>query len=248
MTGFQRINILFIDPVVNHHCSWHMLSFEPVSYSFHKIPPDGDNKIALPAAEFVQKQHKVKQYSVSAVTYCTDLFRIEILNVIDKSGMLYPLTPYAKQTAQNGRLGKSQHIIHGSCFPCSRHGTEEIGEDIPDPAVFICLHKFRHTDPKHCYSVQMFPVIFFLFITFIYVSQITWNRTDHSNFKLIQQTFRQFTENLTCRCGIGDIVMGINQQSFPAAVFTHCMYPFPQICEIVFLPVRIKRTWVCPKS
>ena len=100
----QRINLVLIDPVVDHDGFGNFLPFETFLHSFHQITADCNHKVAPLAAELVKPPHNVRNELALGIANGQHLLWIEVLNIINVLGVFHPFAPNAKQTAKNRRL------------------------------------------------------------------------------------------------------------------------------------------------
>lgn len=92
----QRIDLVLINPVVNHNGLRNFLSLETVLYRLHQITADCDHKVTALAAELVEPHHGIGDELTLSVADSQHLLRVKVLNVINVLCVFYPLAPNAQ--------------------------------------------------------------------------------------------------------------------------------------------------------
>ena len=192
----QRINFVFINPVVDHNGFRDFLTLEAIFYRFHQIATDCNYKVTALAAELVEPHHGISDNLALGIANSQYLLWVKILNVINVLGVFHPFTPNAQQAAEDRRLGNGKHIIHLSNLEGCPHCPKEIGDNVLHTALLIGLAELRHTDSQHFHAVDFFFVIFLCLIFIFNSSQVTRHHADDCYVEFIQHTLRQFTEDL----------------------------------------------------
>ena len=192
----QWINLVFIDPVVDHNRFRDFLILEAILNRFHQITADCNYKVAAFAAELVEPHHGICDKFALGVANSQHLLRVKVLNVVNVLGVFHPFAPDAQQAAQNRRLRDGKHIIHLSDFESRTHCSKEIGNYVLHTALLIGLTELRNPDSQHFHAVDFFFVILLRFVLIFNSSQVTRHHTDDRDIELIQHTLRQFTEDL----------------------------------------------------
>ena len=192
----QRIDLVLINPVVNHNGLRNFLSLETVLHRLHQITADCDHKVTALAAELVEPHHGVCDKFALGVANSQHLLRVEVLNVVDVLRVLQPFAPDTQQTTEDRRLGNRKHIIHLSNLEGCPHCPKEIGDNVLHTALLVGLTEFRHSDSQNFHTVDFFFVILLRLIFIFNSSKVARNHANHCDIKFVQHTLRQLTENL----------------------------------------------------
>ena len=193
---FQRVNLVLIDPVVNHDSFRNFLTLESSFYRLNQISANRDDQVTSFAAELVEPHHSIGHKFALGIANGQHLFRVEVLNVVNVLSVFYPLAPDTQQAAKDRRLGNGEHIILLSDLEGCAHRSKEVGNNVLHTAFLIGFAELRHPDSQYLHAVDFFFVILLCLIFIFNGSQIARNYANHCDVELIQHTLRQFTENL----------------------------------------------------
>lgn len=105
----QWINLVFIDPVVDHNRFRDFLILEAILNRFHQITADCNYKVAAFAAELVEPHHGICDKFALGVANSQHLLRVKVLNVVNVLGVFHPFAPDAQQA---GRCQVLDNIFH----------------------------------------------------------------------------------------------------------------------------------------
>ena len=95
----QRIQLLFIHPVIDKGISGDLPLPESLLQRFHHIPAHHDHLICMSAAEFVQQHHGFQDQLAFGIIHRNDLLRVKILDIIDELCPARQLPPHSEKSA-----------------------------------------------------------------------------------------------------------------------------------------------------
>ena len=166
ITLIQWINLVFIDPVVDHNRFRDFLTLESSFYRLNQISANRDDQVTSFAAELVEPHHSIGHKFALGIANGQHLFRVEVLNVVNVLSVFYPLAPDTQQAAKDRRLGNGEHIILLSDLEGCTHCAKEIRNNVLHTALLVGLTEFRHSDSQNFYAVDFFFVIFLRLVFF----------------------------------------------------------------------------------